>query len=103
MPKAFKNSRTISWALRSSTPERIEFAQDHHYEVRGLGTVKEMHSLVVMELNEQGKIKHFEDRWDEKPMPSGSIAWFFRRLNARTVPLLVSYPKEGADELKKEL
>jgi hypothetical protein len=103
MPKAFSESKTLSWSLKTSTPELIEYEQSQHYKIRGLGTVKQMNSLVVMQLNNEGKIKHFEDRWDAKPLPSGSIAMFLRRMNARTVPMIVSYPKDGDNELRKEL
>ena len=103
MPKAFSESKTLGWELVQSTPEVIEFKQDQHYKVRGLGTVKQMHSLVHIKLDEQGKIRHFEDRWDEKPLPNGSFSMMLRRLNARTMPYIVSVPKEGAQSMKKEL
>lgn len=46
-----------------------------------------------------GKIEKLEDKWDGK-LPEGSIAQAFRRLNAVSVPLMVSVPKSAEEEKK---
>ena len=46
------------------------------------------------------RIEKVEDKWDGK-LPEGAIANAFRRLNAVTVPHMVSVPKDG-EEGKKE-
>lgn len=58
--------------------------------------MKEMASLIRIELNDEGKIVRLEDRWDAKPLPSGGLAKSFRGLNGKfIVPTLISVPKEG--------
>jgi len=37
-----------------------------------LGTKKIVHSLVVVQLDENEKVLKFEDRWDAKELPSGN-------------------------------
>lgn len=32
-------------------------------------------STVVMKLDEEGRITHFQDRWDDKDMPNGFISF----------------------------
>ena len=52
-----------------------------------------IHSLVRVELDGSGKVVRFEDRWNNKPLPSGPVASALRLANAKSVPWLVSYPK----------
>ncbi|KAJ1018831.1 hypothetical protein NDA16_004636 [Ustilago loliicola] len=94
MPAAFSESETLAWKLIKQEPNQVQYAQRQRYKVKGLGIVKEMVSTVVMHRDGQNKITKFEDRWNHKPLP-GAIAWPFRRLNAVTLPWLVSVPKEA--------
>lgn len=66
------------------------------YVVKGLGTEKTMQSVVnIHTIGEEGtmKISGVEDKWDGK-IPDGPIANAFRKLNAKTVPLMTGQPKD---------
>ncbi|KAF1977589.1 hypothetical protein BU23DRAFT_452670 [Bimuria novae-zelandiae CBS 107.79] len=70
------------------------------YVIKGIGKEQVVSSLVAVHLDEQGKISKVEDKWNGK-LPEGSIAQAFRRLNAITVPKLVSVPKNEEEDAKK--
>ncbi|CAG7852602.1 SubName: Full=Uncharacterized protein {ECO:0000313/EMBL:CCA75315.1} [Serendipita indica DSM 11827] len=95
MPKAFPQSVNKLHRVLSSThnPNRIVYYQEQEYTIRGLGTKKLMKSTVVIELDDDDKIVKLDDKWNSKEHPTNFVAMFFRRLNARTMPWLVSVPK----------
>ncbi|KAL5399010.1 hypothetical protein PMIN06_006364 [Paraphaeosphaeria minitans] len=70
------------------------------YVIKGIGKEQTIASVVAVHLDEQGKIKKVEDKWDGK-LPEGSIANAFRHLNAVTVPKFVSVPKNADEDAKK--
>jgi hypothetical protein len=63
MPKAFPKSETLSYKVVTSEPNLIEYEQTQLYTVALTGFKKEMKSLVHIELDDQDKVKKFEDRW----------------------------------------
>lgn len=69
------------------------------YTVKGIGKEQQVKSRVNIYHDGQ-KITKVEDKWDGK-LPDGPIANAFRRLNAVTVPHVVSVPKDSAEEAKK--
>jgi hypothetical protein len=75
----FSKSITTAWRVTKDTPEEIQYVQKQLYGK--FGFEKEMISTVVMKLGQDGRIKHFEDRWGHNPQP-GLWAWLPRRLNA---------------------
>jgi hypothetical protein len=73
--------------------------QLQRYTLALVGTVKDMRSLIHVELNSEGKITRLEDRWDNKPLPQGSIAKTFRGLNGQYItPAIVTVPKSDAEK-----
>lgn len=60
-----------------------------------------MQSIVNVHLGADGKIEKVEDKWDGK-LPEGSIAKAFQRLNAVSVPHMVSVPKSAEEEERKQ-
>lgn len=65
----------------------------NNYTVKGLGTQKEISSVITIAYDEvEGKITKVQDKWNGS-LPEGSIADAFRRLNAVSVPKMVSVPK----------
>lgn len=66
------------------------------YTLKGLGTEKTIQSVVdIHTVGEEGtlKISRVDDKWDGQ-IPDGPIANAFRKLNAKTVPLMTGEPKE---------
>ena len=96
MPAAFSLSETRAWKLTRQEPGVVEYVQLQRYKVKGLGTVKDMKSTVVIERDDKNRVTRFEDRWGHKPM-NGTISWPFRRLNAFTMPWLISVPKDAKE------
>ncbi|KAI5481333.1 hypothetical protein MNV49_004955 [Pseudohyphozyma bogoriensis] len=94
MPKAFPKSETLAWKVTKSEPGLLEYEQRQKYTFAGIGTTKEVPSLVHIELDSEDYITRFEDRWNGKPIPAGTIAKGLRNFNAETLPHLVSVPKE---------
>lgn len=72
------------------------------YKVKGLGTEKEIESVIKIFTDVEGKrIVGVEDRWNGN-IPDGPIAKAFRSLNAATVPAFVSVPKSEEEEATKK-
>ncbi|CUA67132.1 hypothetical protein RSOLAG22IIIB_07211 [Rhizoctonia solani] len=99
MPKAFPTSRTLSYKVISSTtePRRITYEQQQEYTIRFIGTKKIMNSMVVIDLDENDQIVKLEDKWNGNDQPTRFGALWLRRLNAMTLPWLVSVPKPKED------
>ncbi|KAI4619930.1 hypothetical protein J4E83_005153 [Alternaria metachromatica] len=70
------------------------------YVIKGLNKEQLIQSVVAIHLDEQGKIKKVEDKWDGK-LPDSSIANAFRHLNAVTVPKFVGVPKNDEEDAKR--
>ncbi|EJD37217.1 hypothetical protein AURDEDRAFT_73522, partial [Auricularia subglabra TFB-10046 SS5] len=94
MPKAFPVSRHLSHRILTATERRIEFAQAQEYTFRWVGKKKVMYSLVVIDLDDAGKIVKVEDRWNGEMHPTRYGAEMLRRLNAKTLPWIVHVPKD---------
>ncbi|KAK0891514.1 hypothetical protein LTR02_013964 [Friedmanniomyces endolithicus] len=77
----------------------IEMDLDTRYVVKGLGTEKKISSKIEIWM-EGDKIVKVADKWNGS-LPEGSIAQAFRRLNAVTVPNLVSVPKNAEEDAKR--
>jgi len=95
LPKLFPTSITKSYRVLSSTtnPNQITYHQEQEYTVRGIGAKKLMVSTVVIDLDDEDRIIHLSDKWNGKDHPSNFVAMALRRLNAKTLPWLVSVPK----------
>ncbi|KIS68772.1 uncharacterized protein UMAG_10657 [Mycosarcoma maydis] len=98
MRAVFSESETLEWKLIRDEPTHIEYVQKQRYKLKALGTVKVMHSTVVMHTDAHGRITRFEDRWNHTALP-GTLAWPFRRLNAITLPWLVAVAAESKNAL----
>lgn len=92
----FSKSITSAWRVTKDTPEEIQYVQKQVYGIDRFNFEKVMHSTVVMKLDQQGRITHFQDRWDHKEMP-GAWAYPLRRLNALVMPYFISRPNEHPD------
>lgn len=71
-PKLFPVSKNLGHRVVSSTqsPNRVEYVQEQEYTVRFIGSKKIMYSLVVIDLDDQGKVVKVEDRWNAQDHPT---------------------------------
>ncbi|PWN42412.1 hypothetical protein IE81DRAFT_323574 [Ceraceosorus guamensis] len=93
MAKAFAGSELRAWHIESVKPDEIRYAQKQWYKIGSFEKI--MDSTVVMKLDKDGKIVHFQDRWGHNEIGSNPLTYIFRRLNAVTLPLFVSIPEGG--------
>ncbi|KAK4703694.1 hypothetical protein P7C70_g2519, partial [Phenoliferia sp. Uapishka_3] len=94
MPAAFPASETLAWKVTRNEPGFIEYEQQQKYTIAVIKTTKVMSSLVHIELDNEEYVTKFEDRWDAKALSYGGIASFFKGINARTMPYLITVPKQ---------
>ncbi|WPG98932.1 Hypothetical protein R9X50_00173400 [Acrodontium crateriforme] len=83
----------------TSSGNPIEIDMKSKYVVKGIGKEAIIESKVNI-YSADGKIVKVEDKWNGK-LPDSSIANAFRRLNAVTVPTMVSVPKNAEEDAKK--
>ncbi|KAF2674827.1 hypothetical protein BT63DRAFT_420098 [Microthyrium microscopicum] len=87
--------------IDSGNPIKMEL--ETRYVVKGIGKEQLIKSVVEIHTTPDGsKITKVADKWDGK-LPDSSIKNAFRRLNAKTMPHVVSVPKDSVEEQKKEL
>ncbi|KAF8326410.1 uncharacterized protein EI90DRAFT_2859128, partial [Cantharellus anzutake] len=86
---------TVSHRVLASTtsPSRIVYSQVQEYTFKFMKQKKTIHSMVVIHLDREEKIIKLEDKWKGIDQPHKYGALFFRRLNAKTLPFLIKYPK----------
>ncbi|CAG8951896.1 hypothetical protein HYFRA_00005700 [Hymenoscyphus fraxineus] len=71
------------------------------YTIKGIGKEQTIESVVNIYTDAAGeKIVKVEDKWNGE-LPEGPFAKAFRNLNAVTVPLIVSVPKNDAEDAKR--
>jgi hypothetical protein len=101
---AFSKCELLAWHATKDEPNQVNYVQRQRYTFKGLGFSKEMLSTISMKLNDQGKIIHMQDRWNHQDPPANFIAWPLRRLNAVSLPYLISVPPEkGSKPARTEL
>jgi hypothetical protein len=86
------------------------------YVIKGINKEQTIQSIVAIHLDQQGKIKKVEDKWNGE-LPDGAIsnvrcrsdslgsanriAQAFRHLNAVTVPKMINVPKNAEEDAKR--
>ncbi|KAI1445531.1 hypothetical protein F5Y02DRAFT_386538 [Annulohypoxylon stygium] len=98
LPALFKPIQIESHSV-TSAGNPIEMALSNKYTLKGIGTAQTIHSVVRIEVGQDGKIVRVEDRWNDK-LSEGMISEAFRKLNAQTVPVFVTVPKNEEEDLK---
>ncbi|PPQ68965.1 hypothetical protein CVT24_000354 [Panaeolus cyanescens] len=95
LPKLFSKSEQISQRVMSSTvsPNRFVYHQRQQYTTRWWHKVKVVESIIVVDLDDDGKIVRLVDQWDGKDLPTWIGASLLRKLNAKVTPWIVSIPK----------
>ncbi|CUA66788.1 hypothetical protein RSOLAG22IIIB_00236 [Rhizoctonia solani] len=99
LPKIATKSATLQYRVLSSThsPHKIVFDQTQQYTLRYINRKKTIHSLVIIELDEEGKIIKMEDRWNGEELPRKWGTIWLRRLNGKTAPFLVRVPRPAPE------
>ncbi|KAI9654447.1 MAG: hypothetical protein M1831_005413 [Alyxoria varia] len=77
----------------TSSGNPIAMNLKNRYVVKGMNTEKIIDSVILISVNDAGKIEKVQDKWSGS-LPDGAIANAFRRLNASTMPKVVGVPKE---------
>lgn len=85
----------------TSAGNPISLDMKNKYTVKGIGKEQTVQSIVNIHTSADGKIEKVEDKWDGE-LPEGAIAKAFRRLNAVSVPHMVSVPKSAEEEQSKK-
>ncbi|EJT79942.1 hypothetical protein GGTG_05024 [Gaeumannomyces tritici R3-111a-1] len=83
----------------AGNPVRLETS--NKYVVRGIGSAHTISSVVNIHLGDDGKIAKVQDRWNDK-LPEGVIMNTFRKINAVTVPMLITVPKTEEEDMKMQ-
>lgn len=83
----------------AGNPVRLETS--NKYVVRGIGSAKTIDSIVNIHLGDDGKIAKVQDRWNDK-LPEGVVMNTFRKINAVTVPMLITVPKTEEEDKKMQ-
>jgi len=96
MPKLFAKSVTVASRVLSSTsdPNRLVYSQTQEYTFRLFKFKKTIKSMVVVDLDGEGKIARLQDQWNGQELPRRWGAGALRRLNGKTTPWLVKVPKD---------
>ncbi|CAE7206876.1 unnamed protein product [Rhizoctonia solani] len=99
LPKIAAQSTTLQYRVLSSThsPHKIVFDQTQQYTLRYIKRKKTIHSLVVLELDQDEKIIKMEDKWNGEDLPRKWGAVWFRRLNGKTIPFFVRVPRPAPE------
>ncbi|KAI1212129.1 uncharacterized protein F4807DRAFT_458332 [Annulohypoxylon truncatum] len=98
LPALFNPIQIQSHSVKSAG-NPIEVELTNKYTLKGIGTAQTINSVVRIDVGQSGKIERVEDRWNDK-LPDGVISDAFRKLNAQTVPIFVSVPKNEEEDLK---
>lgn len=95
LAKMVSDSKTTSHRVLASTssPSRIVYSQTQEYTFRLTKKKKVVQSMVVIHLDNEDKIVMLEDKWKGDDQPSNLASRFFRRLNAKTMSVLIRVPK----------
>jgi len=94
MPKLFSKSVNISTRVMSSThsPNRLVYYQVQEYTIRLLGRKQIVDSVIIVDLDDDGKIIHLTDQWQGQT-PRWQCGSLLRTLSAKVTPWLVHAPK----------
>jgi len=95
MPKFISKSETNIVRVMSSTltPNRLVYSQAQTYVTKFIKRKKIIHSIIVVDLDDNGKIIKLVDQWDGKELPSRFGAHYLRILNAKIMPWIISLPR----------
>ena len=96
----FSDIQRLEYQVTSSG-NPIELSLKNSYTVKGINKEQTIDSRVLIYYDETtNKITKVQDRWNDK-LPEGAFKDAMRKLNAVTVPVMVSVPKTKEEEAAK--
>lgn len=100
LPAVFDPIKIIRHQV-TSAGNPIEMELENSYTVKGIQKKQDITSVVRIFVGPDGKIDKVEDRWNDK-LPDGPISQAFRKLNAKTVPMVVKVPQTEEEDLQMQ-
>lgn len=98
LPALFNPIKILSHQV-TSAGNPIELTLSNKYVVKGVQKEQVINSVVRIHVGQDGKIEKLEDRWNDQ-LPDGAFAQTFRKLNAVSVPALITVPKTEEEDRK---
>ncbi|KAF2812243.1 uncharacterized protein BDZ99DRAFT_383627, partial [Mytilinidion resinicola] len=100
LQSAFSSIERLSHSIMSSE-NPISIDMKTKYTVKGINKEQTIESIVNIFTSEDGqKIVKVEDKWNGE-LPDSSIKDAFRKINAVTVPKMISVPKSKEEDAKR--
>ena len=81
IPKVMASSRTLATQIVSSTPTELTFKMKHEYTPRVVHISKQVNSLVILTLDDQGKVKYHKEMWNDKDYSHEGLGKVMKTLN----------------------
>ncbi len=81
IPKIMASSRTLATEIVLSDPTTLAFKMKQEYKPRLSSAAKEVHSLVTLTLDGEGKVKYRKDQWNEKDYSHEGVGMWLKKLN----------------------
>ncbi|KAL9624421.1 MAG: hypothetical protein Q9160_001384 [Pyrenula sp. 1 TL-2023] len=101
LAKAFSEIEQLSHKV-TDAGNPIKMDMKTRYKIAGIGKEQVIESKIIIQMDSSGeKISKVEDRWDGN-LPDSAFKNAFRRLNAVSVPLMVSVPNSVEEEEGKK-
>ena len=81
IPKLFASSKTLKTEVVENEKDHIIFKMQQEYTPKVLHYRKPVNSLITLTLDDQGKVKHHKDMWNEKDYSHGGLGKVMKTLN----------------------
>ena len=75
------SSRTLATQIISSTPTELIFKMKQEYTPWVVHFSKPVNSLIILTLDEQGKVKYHKDMWNDKDYSHEGLGKVMKTLN----------------------
>ncbi|EGZ77038.1 hypothetical protein NEUTE2DRAFT_78059 [Neurospora tetrasperma FGSC 2509] len=82
-----------------SSGSPIEVKLHNRYTLPPINKTQDIHSLVKIWVDGNGKIARVEDRWDGE-LPDGALNEAFRKAFAMTIPVIVKVPRTEEEDIQ---
>jgi len=93
IPKIFSSSKTLATEVVKSDDKEIVFKLRQEYTPKLMPKGKAVNSLVSLALDEQGKVVHHKDMWNEKDYFHEGLGKLFKTLNGDHLTKITKSPK----------
>ncbi|KAF2841387.1 hypothetical protein M501DRAFT_551772 [Patellaria atrata CBS 101060] len=93
IPKIMLHSRTLKREVVSSKSDEIIFKLQQEYTPKPMPIAKPVNSLVTLTLDEQGKVRHHKDMWNEKDYSHEGLGKVLKTLNGDHLTKITQPPE----------